>query len=167
MESTGVIIENSDFTGVEKAVADTTGKSLLQINGHVDFWVAGPTYNGLSRNFSMGVMQTPYKRESTLLGSQFTGGSNAYFERPKPQYENASPADFVHLKDLGAKGDGKTDDTEALRAAFKANAGGRIIHADAGTYMISDTVLIPPGVRIVGETWTQFAAYGKAFGDAR
>lgn len=47
------------------------------------------------------------------------------------------------------------------------NAGGKIIFADAGTYLIMDTIFIPPGTRMVGETWTQFAAAGDQFSDVK
>ena len=41
----------------------------------------------------------------------------------------------------------------------------KIIFADAGVYLLTDTVVIPAGSRIVGEAWTQFAATGSKFGD--
>lgn len=61
-------------------------------------------------------------------------------------------------------GDGVTDDTQGVQTAIDENIG-KIIFADAGTYILTDTVLLPPGTRIVGETWTQFAAYGEKFSD--
>jgi hypothetical protein len=63
-------------------------------------------------------------------------------------------------------GDGATDDTAAVQKAFN-NAGNSIIFADAGVYVLTDTVIIPNGTRIVGEAWTQFAAYGSKFGNSR
>jgi hypothetical protein len=63
-------------------------------------------------------------------------------------------------------GDGSTDDTKALQSALDDNVG-RIIFADAGVYMISDTVTIPAGTVIVGEAWTQFAATGSKFSDPK
>jgi hypothetical protein len=38
---------------------------------------------------------------------------------------------------------------------------------DAGVYMISDTVVIPPGVKIIGEGWPQLCAYGSKFQNSR
>ena len=63
-------------------------------------------------------------------------------------------------------GDGRSDDTKALQAFFsRVGPSGEIIFADAGNYIISDTVLIPPGTRIVGEAWTQFVGFGIKFKD--
>ncbi len=65
-------------------------------------------------------------------------------------------------------GDGSTDDTAAVQAAFNQYGdGSKIIFVDAGTYILSDTVTIPKDAKIVGETWSQFAAFGSKFSDAR
>ncbi|KAK5630292.1 hypothetical protein RRF57_006007 [Xylaria bambusicola] len=109
-----------------------------------------------------------YTREPTLLDSPVTGLQVApYFERKRNQYTDKSAADFVHLKDQGAKGDGVTDDTAAVQKAFNAYGdGSKIIFVDAGTYILKDTVTIPKDAKIVGETWSQFAASGSKFSDA-
>lgn len=63
-------------------------------------------------------------------------------------------------------GDGKTDDTAAIQNALNSNVG-KIIFIDAGTYILKGTVTIPSGSKLVGETWSQFAASGSYFSDAR
>lgn len=63
-------------------------------------------------------------------------------------------------------GDGSTDDTSAVQSALNNNVG-KIIFADAGVYMLFDTVTIPPGTKIVGEAWTQFAATGSKYSDPK
>lgn len=89
-----------------------------------------------------------------------------YFERPRTQYADRPASDFVHLKDGGAKGDGSTDDTAAVQRFFDANGSGdKIIFVDAGTYILTDTVTVPKDAKIVGETWSQFAASGSKFSD--
>lgn len=73
-----------------------------------------------------------------------------------------TPLGIINVKDsaYGAKGDGVTDDTAALRAAlgsvgpypytiFTANTG-RIIYVPAGTYIISDTLYLRKGDILVG-----------------
>jgi hypothetical protein len=162
--STGLILENVDFNSVTTGVADTSGKTLLAGGTqHIDEWAAGPIYSASgSRSFSMGDNTSKYPRQSSLLD---TSKSNSpYYERARPQYETRSPSDFVHLKDLGAKGDGATDDTAAVQAALNSNVG-KIVFVDAGTYLLTDTVLIPAGSVLVGETWSQFAASGDKFKD--
>jgi hypothetical protein len=172
--STGLVLENIALNNVQKAVADSSGNTILASTGKIDQWVAGPTY-GPNREFSMGKSST-YKRQSSLLDS-----NGAYFERAKPQYEDRSSGEFLHIKDFGATGkiwpntlfilltltgDGTTDDTSAFQSALNS-AVGKVLHIDAGTYILTRTVTVPSGSKIVGETWSQLAASGSFFGDAK
>ena len=161
--STGVVLENVLLSGVTAAVADTTGKILLNgSSAKIYQWALGPVYEGstTARTFSEGGKVGNYQRHSTLLDP-----SGAYFERPKPQYETAAVSDFVSVKALGAAGDGVTDDTAAFQGALNA-AQGRILFVDAGSYILTSTIVVPPGSKIVGETWSQLVASGSYFADA-
>lgn len=100
--STGVVIDNVAFRGVQRAVADTSGATLLAASDKVASWATGPVY-APDRKFYTGKDVPAYRREKNLLD-----GSGAYFERAKPQYEGRSAGDFVHLKDLGATGKSTT-----------------------------------------------------------
>jgi len=73
--------------------------------------------------------------------------------------------DFLHVKDFGATGDGQTDDSDALQRAIYASQG-KILFVDAGSYILTKTVVVPAGVKIVGETCSQLVASGPAFPDA-
>ncbi|WP_197440265.1 glycosyl hydrolase family 28-related protein [Polystyrenella longa] len=53
------------------------------------------------------------------------------------------------VQQFGAVGDGVTDDTAALQAAFDA-AEGRELFINAGTYLISEPLLIPSNTKIYG-----------------
>lgn len=99
--STGVVLENVELDNVGAAVQDTSGNTLLDGGSrHIEQWVTGPVYaSGEERQFLMGEDIPKYRREASLLD-----GDGHYFERSKPQYEDRSVSDFVHLKDLGAKG---------------------------------------------------------------
>lgn len=65
-------------------------------------------------------------------------------------------ADIINVKDFGAKGDGKTDDTAAIAAAISYSHttpydGGKIYFPD-GIYNISSTILLTgSGFSLVGE----------------
>lgn len=67
---------------------------------------------------------------------------------------------------MGNVGDGMTDDTAAVQNALNGNIG-KIVFVDAGTYILKGTVTVPSGSKLVGETWSQFAASGSYFSDAR
>ena len=57
---------------------------------------------------------------------------------------------IVNARDLGAKGDGLTDDTAALEAALKQAAPGGTLLLPTGTYAISKTIEIPDDLVIQG-----------------
>src|SRR5262249_17284297 len=55
---------------------------------------------------------------------------------------------IANVKEYGAKGDGTTDDTEAIQAAIQA---GQVILFPPGTYMITgDLVINKPNVTLLG-----------------
>ena len=55
----------------------------------------------------------------------------------------------VLVEDFGAKGDGVTDDTAAIQAAFNNTAGSPVEFRDR-TYRVSATLNIPSGLRVYG-----------------
>ena len=58
-----------------------------------------------------------------------------------------------------------SDDTACFQKLLNDNAGKNIIFVDAGTYILTDTVTIPSGTKLVGENWAQLAAFGDKFKD--
>ena len=96
--------------------------------------------------------------------SLLDSATGKFFQRAKPQYEANSISDIVSVKSLGAKGDGKTDDTAAIQAALTNNANSKIVYFPAGTYLITSTVFVPAGSRLVGEAWSTLSATGSFFG---
>ncbi len=54
---------------------------------------------------------------------------------------------WVNLRDLGAKGDGQTDDTDALRKAIAAH---RAIYLPSGFYIVHDTLQLRPDTVLIG-----------------
>jgi hypothetical protein len=59
----------------------------------------------------------------------------------------------INVKDYGAVGNGVSDDTVAIQAAINANSGANTkpIHFPIGTYLISNTILVYSGTRLIGE----------------
>ena len=56
---------------------------------------------------------------------------------------------YVSVKDFGAKGDGTTDDTDAIQAALDA-AEGNVLFFPKGQYIIEKTLITKPGTRLLG-----------------
>jgi hypothetical protein len=53
--------------------------------------------------------------------------------------EEVAIPDYLYITDFGAKGDGITDDTEALIKAIESNTTGQPIYFPNGTYLINET----------------------------
>ncbi len=54
---------------------------------------------------------------------------------------------WVNLRDLGAKGDGHTDDTDVLQKAIAAH---RAIYLPSGFYVVHDTLTLRPDTALIG-----------------
>jgi hypothetical protein len=163
--TTGVVIENSAFNNVPKVVADTKGATLLS-SSRVTHWALGPTYKDESRAWSDGTTHEYTREESLLASSSGHLPSRPYFERKREQYALTDVKQFVHIKDYGAKGDGTSDDTQAVQKALNdVDGNGKILFIDAGVYMLHDTVTVPKNAKIVGECWATFTAVGDKFSD--
>ena len=54
---------------------------------------------------------------------------------------------WVNIRDLGAKGDGETDDTEVFRSALARH---KTIYVPQGWYRITETLKMQPGTRLIG-----------------
>ncbi len=81
----------------------------------------------------------------------------------------APPAGAISIRDLGAKGDGLADDTEALRRGVAAAAtGGGIVWVPAGDYKITGDIVVPSHVTIQGAGWwhTTFIGDAELYGQA-
>jgi hypothetical protein len=56
----------------------------------------------------------------------------------------------INVKDHGALGDGVTDDTIAIQAAFNAAVTGSVIFFPQGTYLVTASLLFPGNIKILG-----------------
>jgi sugar lactone lactonase YvrE len=54
---------------------------------------------------------------------------------------------WVNVRDLGAKGDGKTDDTEVLQKAIETH---RTLYLPSGFYVVKDTLTLKPDTTLIG-----------------
>ncbi|WPH02951.1 Hypothetical protein R9X50_00582300 [Acrodontium crateriforme] len=156
-----LIVENVRLSNVPVAIQGPEGTLLAGTpqNDYISGWGQGHSYipNG-PYNF-----QGPI-RPATRPGSLLQGGN--YFARSKPQYEKNNVRDFVSARDHGAKGDGKHDDTAALQSAILlARVSNKILFVDHGDYLVSQTIYIPTGSRIVGETYSVILSHGGFFND--
>lgn len=143
-----LIIENLALSNVPTAIQLADGSTVLAgTTGSTTIagWGEGHQYDPTGPKSFKGTF-TPNARPGSLL----SGGK--YYSRSKPQYNTLAASSFSSVRSAGATGNGVTDDTSALQNVINsATAAGNIVFFDAGTYIVTTTLLIPPGAKIVGE----------------
>jgi glucan 1,3-beta-glucosidase len=60
-------------------------------------------------------------------------------------------------------GDGVTDDTANINSIISTYADCKIIFFPQGTYLVTNTIFVPAGSRLVGEAWSAISAVGSNF----
>lgn len=155
-----LMLDNVDFSNCPTAVQGVNGNEILAGNRVVQSWGQGRQYRGLSGGQRVVGDLSPAPKPASLLGP-----SGGFFERSKPQYENYPASAFVSVKDRGARGDGRTDDTTAIQAVFDSVQDDQIVYFDHGAYIITSTVRVPPNIKITGEIWPMIMATGQFFSD--
>jgi hypothetical protein len=87
----------------------------------------------------------------------------AFFEKARPAFDSAQFSKSCAVKDFGIANDGKTDVTAALQSAITSTAKeGKVLFLPSGTYLVSDTVYMPAGTRILGEAWSTLMVAGTS-----
>ncbi|KAI1811036.1 pectate lyase superfamily protein-domain-containing protein [Poronia punctata] len=152
-----LILENVKLESVPTAVADASGSILEGGSTTIAGWGQGHQYVGDADRELSGEI-TANTRPDGLTGE------NGYYGRSKPQYEDVAASDIVSARDSGAKGDGTTDDTEALQSAIDS-AKGKVLFLDYGLYKVTGTLKIGDGAKIIGEGYPIIMASGDFFGD--
>src|SRR5437899_10030861 len=77
-----------------------------------------------------------------------------------PAVALAAAPDVYLVRDFGAKGDGKTDDTAAFQKALDAagQAGGGVVYAPRGSYLFAGHLNLPAAVTLKG-VWESVPAH--------
>jgi len=86
-------LRQKDAEGGAKDSNLSGGKKL------VDSLTVGRVYSDATLDSSTLQESSTFRAESLLGKNPLNLPKSPYFERPKPQYENAQPGDFVHVKD--------------------------------------------------------------------
>jgi hypothetical protein len=108
--TTGLVLSNIVFRGVQAGVVDTSGNQILSGSANVPYWVLGATYDGSdNRTWTQGA-DFALMGDADLAESNWTPPSaNAppntpYFARARPEYEHVTASGVVQAKSAGAKG---------------------------------------------------------------
>ena len=153
-----LILENVQFTNVPTAVQGANGATALAGGSlTVSAWGQGHEYTPNGPNELKGSFTAINRPGSLVNGGRF-------YARSKPQYADQPASNFVSARSSGAKGDGTTDDTQALQNAINTAASqNKILYLDHGDYKVTNTITIPAGAKIVGETYSVILAAGSYF----
>jgi glucan 1,3-beta-glucosidase len=157
-----MVLENIQLTNCPIAVKSSTGTLLAGTTGSTTIaaWGTGHSYTATSGPVQIAGPITPNPRPSVLLSN------GRYYARSKPQYESLTASSFISARSSGARGDAATDDTAALQAAIDASVSqNKILFLDYGLYRVTSTLRIPPGARIVGESYPVILSGGAYFSD--
>ncbi|KAH9827683.1 glycoside hydrolase family 55 protein [Teratosphaeria destructans] len=156
-----LILENVAISNVPVIVRDAGGTALAGTTGSTTIaaWGEGHSYTPNGPHTFQGSF-TPVSRPSSLVSN------TKYYTRSKPQYQSYPVSSFLSARSEGATGNGHTDDTAALQKAIDAAISqNKILFVDQGNYLVSNTIYIPAGSKIVGESYSVILSSGSYFDD--
>jgi glucan 1,3-beta-glucosidase len=152
-----LVLEQVILTNTPVAVQGPAGVVLQGGTTTIAGWGQGHKYTPTGP-VNHQAMLNPFVRPSSLTIN------SKYYTRSKPQYQALPLTQFVSVRTAGAKGNGVADDTVALNAVLKsAAATNKVLFFDAGTYKVTSTLNVPPGSRIVGESFSVIMGSGAFF----
>jgi len=162
-----LVLENIQVDNTSTTVSIANSPVLAGSIPPGESWIRGNTYLRRQKQIFAGQKQKS-SRPSALINAT----TYAYPTVPPPTYAEFDITQVVNIKDVAShpvKGDGITDDTANIQAILLSEANGTtegVFYFPHGIYLLSDTLYIPPGTRMVGEALTQLSAFGEKFMDA-
>ncbi|KAF3902986.1 hypothetical protein ABW20_dc0106112 [Dactylellina cionopaga] len=157
---TNINLDNVEIIDCNIVVGKPGGPTILAGGNRViASWMTGrlyDSYDSKGRSYTGVPKYIPTKPAGLL-------NSGSFFVRSKPQYESLSASSFLNVKSVGAQGNGQADDTVAINTALQS---GKFVFFPAGIYKVTNTIFVPVGARIVGESWSQIMGSGVNFADA-
>lgn len=80
------------------------------------------------------------------------------------EYDSSQILNIKSVLDHPVFGDGATDDTNSINAILTQYAGCKVIYFPSGTYIVSSTIFVPRGTRLVGDAYASVvSAKGPIF----
>jgi glucan 1,3-beta-glucosidase len=155
-----LIIENVVLNNVPTAIQLTGGSTVLAgTTGSTTIagWGEGHEYTPSGPHQFEGPISPNNRPASLLSGSK-------YYTQSKPQYGNLAVSSFQSARSSGCAGNGVQDDTYAIQQFLNnAAAAGAVAFFDAGIYLVTSTITVPPGSKIVGEVYSTIMSSGSYF----
>ncbi|OTB04165.1 glycoside hydrolase family 55 protein [Hypoxylon sp. CI-4A] len=181
-DNTGVLVNTAAINGsfgsivLENVLVDEESvSSTVTVGGEValkgsvkrdEAWVLGNVYTSNTATKNAFQKGTSF---STRRAAPLVDNSGSFFRLPPPTYQEYGAEQVINIKEVPehhVAGDGKTDDTASLQAIVEQYAACKMLFFPHGTYLVSDTLVFPPGSRVVGEAWSAISATGSKFSDS-
>ena len=115
--STSLLLQNVGFFNTKTAVYEEAAKKDLLAGGNevkVESWGFGMLNTPDGSTFVNGQNIPAVKRPEILLSPDMAYAGPNLYTRRRPKYLDIGSTQVLNVKALGAKGDGKTDDTNTL-----------------------------------------------------
>jgi sugar lactone lactonase YvrE len=165
-------IENSRFENITDAAItisdeknarteiNVVNSTCDNVRTFVHFRDSGRDIAGPAKSYEV----SSFKHGLTMRGPEDAGEIRTSIDsKPSPSISSFGPAipplppadSWVNLRSLGAKGDGVTDDTAAIRQAIAKN---RVLYVPMGHYVVTGTIELRPDTVLIGlhPNMTQF-----------
>ncbi|GFF99898.1 hypothetical protein IFM53868_10509 [Aspergillus udagawae] len=170
--STSFLIQNVGFFNVETAIQDSAKGQVLLAGGNEvlkDAWGFGIIVdNSTSAVRFINSQDIPVMNHTdALIGTNSYVKPNLYTHR-RPRYDSLRAGEVINVKTLGAKGDGKTNNTVMLNNILSQAANlSSVVYFPFSVYIIRDTLRVPVRSRIISQAWSQIMATGPKFKDMK
>lgn len=165
-----LILDNVDMTGVSTAaIIDHNNATVYPAGSIIQSWASGHGYT--SSNQGTNTHLQPVRQENDIAGpnkasSLLASGTKNLFTQSRPQYETLSASDVMSARSNGCKGDGSTDDTDAINTFLQqAASANKLAYFEHGAYLVKDTITVPSGTKMTGEVWSLIVADSASFND--
>ncbi|CEI63499.1 unnamed protein product [Fusarium venenatum] len=150
--STSFLLQNVGFFNVKQSVTDATKNKVLVAGGNevvLKSWGFGQIKNATSDTgfFVNGDNIPAMNRSKSLLGSQYDKLQPNLFSRRRPKYYDEPKNDTIVLNSI-------------LSGAANTSS---IVYFPYGVYIVTDTLRVPIGSRIIGQAWSQIMGKGSNF----
>ncbi|KAI1447555.1 glycoside hydrolase family 55 protein [Annulohypoxylon stygium] len=166
-EYTGVLVNaaatNGSFASIVLENLQVDEESLKGGVKQGDAWVLGDAYTSDKST------QELFQKGTTLFtrrAASLVNGYGSFYHLAPPTYEEYEVEQIVNVKEVPlfpVAGDGKADDTASLQAIINKHAGCKVLFFPYGIYLVTDTLVFPPGSRVFGEAWSAISATGSKF----
>lgn len=150
-ENPGTVYDEEALTALELCArtADKTNECVDAFNKHLDECDNHHKQQDKTIAGAVDYMKNNIEKTAGDLFDQAVE-EGVFDTLPRETYHNLTTGVF-NVREYGAKGDGVTDDTEAIQDAIDASRNsGATVYLPAGIYNISDTLIIYSHTKLVG-----------------